>query len=66
MNRAAPLALSSAFQESTTTFNFIGTETCEGGTGDFDDIFGTGDITGGTLTITAPGSGGWAVAGIVD
>lgn len=53
-------------QVNPTTFNFVGTESYEGGTGDFDDIFGTGQITGGTLTITAPGSGGWTVVGAID
>jgi len=53
-------------QVSATTFSFLGTETYEGGTNDFDDIFGTGEISGGTLTITAPGSGGWTVVGAIN
>ena len=53
-------------QVSATTFSFTATETYEGGTNDFDDIFGTGEISGGTLTITAPGSGGWTVVGAID
>lgn len=53
-------------QVSTSTFSFTGTETYEGGTNDFDDIFGTGDISGGTLTITNPGSGGWTVVGQIN
>jgi hypothetical protein len=51
---------------SPTTFNFSGTESYDGGTNDFDDIFGSGEISGGTLTITAPGSGGWTVVGQID
>ena len=50
---------------SASTFNFTATESYEGGTNDFDDIFGTGEMTGGTITITAPGSGGWTVAGSI-
>ncbi len=53
-------------QVNATTFSFQGTETYEGGTNDFDDIFGTGEISGGTLTITAPGSGGWTVVGAIN
>ena len=45
------------------TFNFSADEEYEGGTNDFDDIFGAGAITGGTITITPPGSGGWTVQG---
>jgi hypothetical protein len=47
------------------TFNFTASESYEGGTNDFDDIFGTGEITGGTITITDPGSGGWTVVGSI-
>lgn len=50
---------------STSTFNFTATESYEGGTNDFDDLFGTGQITGGTITITNPGSGGWTVVGSI-
>jgi hypothetical protein len=50
---------------SPSTFNFTASESYEGGTNDFDDLFGTGEITGGTLTITAPGSGGWTVVGSI-
>ncbi len=53
-------------QVSATTINFTGTETYEGGTGDFDDIFGTGNLTGGVLTLSAPGSGGWTVIGAME
>ncbi|MBP2648737.1 MAG: hypothetical protein H6Q77_2361 [Gemmatimonadetes bacterium] len=53
-------------QVSATTINFSGTETYDGGTNDFDDIFGTGEISGGVLTLTAPGSGGWTVVGAID
>ena len=45
------------------TFNFTATESYEGGTNDFDDLFGTGQMAGGVITITAPGSGGWTVTG---
>ena len=48
---------------SASTFNFVATEEYDGGTNDFDDIFGTGEMTGGTITVTAPGSGGWTVTG---
>jgi hypothetical protein len=51
---------------SASTFNFSGTETYEGGTNDFDDIFGSAEISGGTLTITNPGSGGWTMVGQID
>ena len=47
-------------------FTFTATETYDGGTGDFDDIVGTGSITDGSITITAPGSGGWTVTGAID
>ena len=50
---------------SPSTFNFSGTESYQGGTNDFDDLFGTGEISGGTLTITSPGSGGWTVVGSI-
>jgi len=50
---------------STSTFNFTATESYQGGTNDFDDIFGSGEITGGTITVTAPGSGGWTVVGAI-
>ncbi len=53
-------------QVSPATFTFPATETYQGGAGDFDDIFGTGRMTGGTLTVTAPGSGGWTVTGAID
>ena len=53
-------------QVNPTTFSFVGTESYEGGTGDFDDIFGTGEITGGTLTYHHTGSGGWTVVGAID
>jgi len=53
-------------QVNAATLNFTGTEAYQGGTGDFNDIFGTGDITAGTLTITAPGSGGWTVVGAIN
>ena len=53
-------------QVSATTINFAGVETYEGGTNDFDDIFGSAEISGGTLTITAPGSGGWTVVGAIE
>ncbi len=48
------------------TFTFTATETYDGGFGDFDDVVGTGNITGGTLTVTAPGSGGWTVTGAIE
>ena len=48
---------------SPSTFNFSANESYDGGTNDFDDLFGSGEITGGTITITAPGSGGWTVQG---
>jgi len=48
---------------SASTFNFSANESYDGGTNDFDDLFGSGEITGGTITITAPGSGGWTVQG---
>ena len=47
------------------TFNFVASEEYDGGTNDFDDLFGTGEMTGGTITITAPGSGGWTVTGSI-
>ena len=50
---------------SASTFNFTASESYEGGTNDFDDVFGDGEITGGTITITAPGSGGWTVQGSI-
>ena len=50
-------------QVNASTFTFQGTETYDGGTNDFDDIFGTGEVSSGTLTTTAPGSGGWNVVG---
>ena len=50
---------------SASTFNFSASESYEGGTNDFDDLFGDGEITGGTITITAPGSGGWTVQGSI-
>lgn len=51
---------------SASTFNFTATETYNGGTNDFDDIFGTGQISGGVITVTAPGSGGWTVVGQIQ
>ena len=50
---------------SQTTFNFSAGESYEGGTNDFDDLFGDGEITGGTITVTDPGSGGWTVQGSI-
>ncbi len=53
-------------QVSASSITFTGVETYEGGTNDFDDIFGEADISGGTLTVTAPGSGGWTMVGAID
>lgn len=50
---------------SASTFTFSGTETYEGGTNDFDDIFGSSEISGGTLTTTT-NSGGWTMVGQID
>jgi hypothetical protein len=51
---------------SQTTFNFEGAEVYGGGVGDFENTTGSSEISGGVITITAPGSGGWTVVGQID
>lgn len=53
-------------QVSASTINFEGDETYEGGFGDFENTFGSAEISGGVLTITSPGNGGWTVVGEVE
>ena len=55
-------------QVSATTINFAGVETGVEGRHQRlrRHLLGSAEISGGTLTITAPGSGGWTVVGAIE